>query len=40
MAAMLPIMTKLSAILKPECVNLLEFLLLLEREWKGIMILP
>ena len=31
-AAMLPIMAKLSAILKSECVNTLEFLLLLERE--------
>ena len=39
-AAMLPIMAKLSAILKSECVNTLEFLLLLEREWKGITILP
>ena len=39
-AAMLPIMAKLSAILKSECVNILDFLLLLEREWKGITILP
>ena len=31
-AAMLPIMAKLSAILKSECVNILDFLLLLERE--------
>ena len=31
-AAMLPIMAKLSAKLKSECVNILEFLLLLERE--------
>ena len=30
---MLPIMAKLSTILKSECVNTLEFLLLLEREW-------
>ena len=37
---MLPIMAKLNAILKSECVNILEFLLLLEREWKGITILP
>ena len=39
-AAMLPIMTKLSAILKSECVNTLDFLMLLEKEWKGIAILP
>ena len=39
-ATMLPIMAKLSAILKSECVNILEFLLLLEREWNGITILP
>ena len=31
-AAMLPNMAKLSAILKSECVNILEFLLLLEKE--------
>ena len=31
-APMLPITAKLSAILKSECVNTLEFLLLLERE--------
>ena len=37
---MLPIMAKLSSILKSECVNSLEFLLLLEREWHGITILP
>ena len=34
-ALMLPVMAKLSAILKLECVNTLEFLLLLEIEWKG-----
>ena len=39
-AAMLPIMAKLRAILKSECVNTLELLLSLEREWKGITILP
>ena len=39
-AAMLPIMEKLSVILKSECVKSLEFLLLLEREWTGITILP
>ena len=39
-AAMLSIMAKLSAILKSECVNALEFLLSLERDWKGITILP
>ena len=38
-AAMLSIMEKLSAILKSEYVNILQFLLLLEREWKGITIL-
>ena len=31
---------KVSAILKSECVTTLEFLLLLEREWKKIMIPP
>ena len=40
MAAMLPIMAKLSPILKSECMNALEFLLLLEREQKEITILP
>ena len=40
LAAMLPIMAKLSAISKLICVNILEFLLLLGREWKGITILP
>ena len=39
-AAMLPIMAKLNAILKSEYVNILEFLLSLERERKGITILP
>ena len=34
-AAILPIMAKLSAILKPECVNTLEFLLLLEKKVTG-----
>ena len=34
-AAILPIMAKLSAILKPEYVNTLEFLLLLEKKVKG-----
>ena len=38
-AAMLSIMEKLSAILKSEYVNILQFLFLLEREWKGITIL-
>ena len=32
---MLPIVVKLSAILKSECVNTLEFLLLLEKRVKG-----
>ena len=40
LTAMLPITAKLSAILKSQCVNNLEFLLLLEREWKGITIPP
>ena len=35
-AAMLRVMVKLSTILKSDCVNTLEFLLLLEREWKRI----
>ena len=39
-ASMLPIMAKLSAILKSKSVNTLEFLLLLEREWKGMTIVP
>ena len=39
-AAMLPIMAKRSVILKSECVNTFEFLLLLEKECKGITILP
>ena len=34
-AAILPIMAKLSAILKPECMNTLEFLLLLEKKVTG-----
>ena len=34
-AVILPIMAKLSAILKPECVNTLEFLLLLEKKVTG-----
>ena len=38
--SMLPILAKLSAISKSECVDTFEFLLLLEREWKGITILP
>ena len=38
--SMLPIMAKLSAILKSECVITLEFLLLLAREWKGITTMP
>ena len=37
---MLPILAKLSAISKSECVNNLEFLLLPERERKGITIQP
>ena len=39
-AIILPIMAKLSPILKSEYVNSLEFMLLLERERKGILILP
>ena len=37
--AILPIMAKLSAILKSKSANTLEYLFLLEREFKGIMIL-
>ena len=40
LVGILRIMVKLSAILKSECVKILEYLLLLERKWKGITILP
>ena len=38
-ADMLPTMAKLSAFLKPEYMSVLEFLFLLEKEWKGVTIL-
>ena len=39
-AAMLPTMAELSTVLKSECAKNSEFLLLLERQLKGITILP
>ena len=38
--SVLPIMTKLNAILKSECSNILEFLVFLQKGFRWIMILP